>query len=267
MSSDDSPRTVFLLTDFGAGSPYVGAMKAVMLGIAPSLRIVDLCHDVPPQDVTAGALILGSLRRHIPPRSVVAAVVDPGVGSRRQLLAAAAGGIVWIAPDNGLLSCILPRRIPGGCLRRIAHKSLWLPRVSRTFHGRDIIAPVAARLASGMPIESVGPGAARHVRLRFPAPRRDRTGISGRVVYADRFGNLVTNITEKMVSTLAAGGPITVRIAGRTISGLSATYSDAKPGRLLALVGSFERLEIAVRNGSAAAELGAGPGDPVRVER
>jgi len=252
---------ISLLTDFGPGSVYVGQMHAVLRRLAPDVPIVDLAHDCPAGRVEAAAYILRRSVLHFPPDSVHVVVVDPGVGTSRAVLGARAGEQVFVGPDNGVLA----EAVEGGEVRRVENPALMAERISSTFHGRDIMAPVAARLATGTPLESVGP---RVRPLRLPAQLEYADGaVVGRVLMADRFGNLITNIPLDLVGQVGApGGRVRVRIGAAFIDGLVGTFGDVPPGRALAYIGSGGHLEIAVNEGCAAKALGLGIGDPVRVE-
>lgn len=255
---------ISLITDFGLQDEYVGLLKAVILGIDPSATLVDLSHAVEPQDLAAAAFLLESSWRHFPPGSIHLVVVDPGVGTRRALLYHEAGGQRFLAPDNGVLSLVID---PQGTtvLRRVEHPPLPRACVSPTFHGRDILAPVAAYLAKGGDAAALGPEIAPDAitRLADLRPERSPDGrIIGRIVHIDRFGNLVSNIPA---ADLAAGRPVEVRLAGQAIAGLRTTYADGEGGRPLALVGSRGYLEIAVNRGSAQRYFDVRKGEAVEV--
>ncbi len=252
------PPLVALTTDFGLEDPFVGVMKGVILGICPGARIVDLTHGIPPQDVLAGCLALGEAAPYFPPGTVHVAVVDPGVGSARAALAVRTPRFLFVAPDNGILSFLSPDEVLE--VRRLENPDLWLHPVSRTFHGRDVFAPVAAHLARGVPLAEVGPEHAELRRLHLPEPVPEPGAVRGEVLGFDRFGNAVTNIRARDLPRPGRA----VEVAGRTVP-LLGTYAEAPPGRPLALWGSWGRLEVSVRDGSARQVLGLGKGDPVRV--
>ncbi len=252
------PPLVTLTTDFGLQDPFVGVMKGVILGICPGARIVDVTHGIPPQDVLAGCLALGDAAPYFPPDTVHVAVVDPGVGSDRPAVAVRTARALFVAPDNGLLSFLRPDEVLE--VRRLENPDLWLHPVSRTFHGRDVFAPVAAHLARGVPLADVGPEHPGLRRLHLPGPVREPGAVRGEVLGFDRFGNAVTNIRE---GDLPRPGRA-AEVAGRRIP-LLGTYAETAPGRALALWGSSGRLEVSVREGSAREALGLRRGDPVRV--
>jgi hypothetical protein len=256
------PGVITLLSDFGLRDAFVGILKGVILGINPQARIVDLTHDVPPQDVRAGAWLLRSAVPFFPDATVHVAVVDPGVGSaRRAILVETARGYL-IGPDNGLLSlaaAALGRR----AVRLIENHDLFRHPVSQTFHGRDIFAPVAAHLSRGVSPQRVGPEIGDVIELHVPSPHRTATGVAGEVVYTDRFGNLITNIDERSLNF--PHRRVSVSIAGRPVVGPVSAYAAVPEGTALAIIGSWGMLEIAVHNGNAAGTFAAGPGTPVTV--
>lgn len=248
-----------LTTDFGLDDPYVGVLKAVILGLAPNVRVVDLTHGIPPQDVPAACLALEAARHYFPPGTVHLAVVDPGVGTARRGLVVATERDLWVAPDNGLLS-FLPRDEVREA-RILENEEFWLRPASRTFHGRDIFAPVAARVASGTPLSVFGPAAGEFHRLALPAAERTASGVRGEVVAFDRFGNAFTSIRE---ADLPCAEPA-ILAAGRRLPWREA-YACAQTGEPLALLGSSGRVEIAVREGSARETLGLRRGDEVLAQ-
>ncbi len=248
------PPVITLTTDFGGQDPFVGIMKGVILGICPRARLVDLVHELPPQDVLAGCLALESAAPFFPPGTVHLAVVDPGVGTDRPAVAVATQAAWFVAPDNGLLSFLDPAEIRE--VRRIENPALWLHPVSFTFHGRDVFAPVAAHLAAGESPERIGPRLEGIRRLPCPEPHPTAEGVAGQVLTFDRFGNAVTNLRRHH------GPGRSVRVAGREIP-LVRTYAEVGPGQALALWGSTDRLEISVREGSARGLLGLTRGMPV----
>ena len=266
-----------LTTDFGTADGYVAAMKGVMLGINPGLALVDVSHEVPPQNVPHGAFVLAEAVRHFPAGAVHLAVVDPGVGGRRKPLLLVTPDASYVAPDNGLLTHALARYgsahepraewlspirapLPPGCRAfELTNARYRLPEVSQTFHGRDVFAPAAAHLSTGVPPEEFGPLVAEVIWLNVPPPAEGDGEIEGRVVHVDRYGNLISNIA---LDDSRAGG-VVVEMEGLRVEGLSHSYEEADG--VLAIVGSHGTVEIAVRDGSAARQLGAGVGARVRV--
>jgi S-adenosylmethionine hydrolase len=258
---------VVLLTDFGYLDHYAGVMKGVIASIASQARIIDLTHGIPPQQVAAGALLLAQSWRFFPPRSVFVAVVDPGVGTMRLPIAIETrAGARFLGPDNGLLwMAASAARIK--TIVQIGAARYRLPEVSSTFHGRDIFAPAAAWLARGIKLSALGPRLAKMITLETglgvqETPRMLR----GKVVYADGFGNLVTDISNLQVSRFAehsGADRLMLEVGDHPRFGLYAAYGEVAVGAPLGLIGSFGMLEIAVRDGNAAAHFGVGPGTPV----
>lgn len=240
---------VTLLTDFGTADGYVGEMKGVILSRAPEATIVDITHDVPPQDVESGRLALARIWRRFPPGTVHVCVVDPGVGSARDAIAVASDGRFLVGPDNGLLS---PALLLAGA------RAVRLPvpaGASATFHGRDVFAPAGAALASGAALDSLGEPASAPIVRRTPEPRRLPDGsIRGEVIAVDRFGNAITNLVGRR------GGNVEVR---GTLLPVRRTYTESASGVPTAVVGSTGLIEVAVRDGSAAATLGLARGSEV----
>lgn len=258
-----SPRVITLTTDFGLRDPYVAAMKGVILNITPQAILVDITHEVPPQNIREGAYVLDKASRYFAPGTVHVAVVDPGVGSARRPLAVQTDHAFYVLPDNGLITPILRRE----SLVRAVHLTnpdYWLPEVSHTFHGRDIFAPVAAYLARGVPLESLGTPVEDLVLLSWSEARALPDGsVEGVVVHIDRFGNIVTNIPASLLD----GDPErwTFQVSQHRLRGLKSAYTDVPVGASLALIGSNKTLEFSIREGNAAATWGVQAGDPVRA--
>ena len=259
-----SGPVITLLTDFGLEDGYVGAMKGVILSICPRARLVDITHLVPPGEIRSGAYVLHSAYGYFPPGSIHVGVVDPGVGSSRKAVALQAGKHAFIGPDNGLFSWILHCE-PGWKCRSLENEGTWRSEVSKTFHGRDIFAPVAAHLASGVSLEDLGPLHDPLVSDWVRVAETD-TGLRGEVIHVDRFGNVVTNVREKDLLAAWPGGNWHVLVGGMPVKGTVGTYSEGPRGTPVALLGSCGHLEIAVNHGDASRLLGLFPGDPVTVE-
>ncbi len=250
------PTIIAVLTDFGTSDPYVGIMKGVIARIAPDARVIDISHGVPPQDVLVGALWLDSAVDWFPPDTIFLIVVDPGVGSARRVVACEIGEQRFVCPDNGLLSAVA-QRLGIGAAVVACEERYHLSGGSSTFHGRDIMSPVAAHLAAGVSLERLGPPAGELELLALPRARRALDMVVGEVIYTDHFGNLITSI---LASELPAGARI--EVGGQRLP-LGRTYAQVERGEPLALVGSTGRLEISVRDGSAARDLALGAGDAV----
>lgn len=248
---------ITLTTDFGTADTFVAQMKGVILGIAPQARIVDITHHIPPQDVTTAALALDDTVDAFADGAIHVVVVDPGVGGSRAAIAVRTDRFTLIGPDNGVFSAVLARHT--------VHRGVTLTNpayhrhpTSATFHGRDIFAPVAGHLAAGCAFDDLGKGHSQLVTLDLPAPKPIADGLELRVLRIDHFGNLLTNLKQAD----CPAGPVVVQVGMVTVRGIRRTFADVSPGDAVAYFGSGGRLEIAVRNGDAAAEWRVKPGDP-----
>jgi S-adenosyl-L-methionine hydrolase (adenosine-forming) len=264
-----SANTIALLTDFGYRDHYAGVMHGVIAKIAPAAKMIDLTHGIPPQQIAAGALVLSQSWRFFPSRTIFLAVVDPGVGTERKAIAIdTRAGARFVGPDNGLL---FPAAVAAGIKRIVELQSRRhrLPEVSATFHGRDIFAPAAAWLARGVAMDQLGPALKQIVRLEFDGKvKQDARTLAGEVIYVDTFGNLITNLSRTRVDRFGSDFRqcrLSVRIRNRTPVGIFTAYGDEPAGVPLATFGSFDLLEIAVRDGSAAEHFAAGAGTPVKL--
>ncbi|MCC7473772.1 MAG: SAM-dependent chlorinase/fluorinase [Pirellulales bacterium] len=262
--AEATPAIITLTTDFGIGSRYVAAMKGVILSINPRVQIVDLTNAVPPQDIRAGAIALAETARWFPAGTIHVVVVDPGVGGKRRVIYAQMGQQHFIAPDNGVLSRLATIESPSKMIS-VENPKHWLPEVSRTFHGRDIMAPAAARLSLGLPPEELGPPASHWIELTWPEAQHVPNRIEGEVVEVDSFGNLITNITREMLDRVPRRDTVLIACEEHETQGIFATFSDQPPMTFMAHVGSTERLELAIVDENASAMLGVQVGAPVRV--
>ena len=245
---------ITLTTDFSTRDGFVGTMKGVIAGIAPNAKVVDLTHDLAPGDIRAGAFALAASCRFFPKGTIHLAVVDPGVGSRRKAIAVQTANGVFVGPDNGVLSWALAKE-KIGAIHALENKAYFLQSVSRTFHGRDVFAPVAAHLNRGVPIQNFGPALTDFVHLDWPEPGAGRGGFEGEVVYIDHFGNAITNLESRLLrGSDAASCEIYAR--HRRVCPLDTFYQAVAPKTPVALVGSSGFLEIAVNGGSAEKALG-----------
>ena len=237
---------ITLLTDFGTRDPYVATMKGV-IAARTSVAVADLSHDIAPFDVLEAAWFLRTAAPYWPEGTIFVCVVDPGVGTERKIVAVEHDSRIYLAPDNGLLSLAVPG---DAAAYSVENEALFLPSGSTTFHGRDRFAPVAAALANGASIETLGPRIRDIVRLPYEPPRYEADRAEGTIVAIDRFGNLITDIERARVPfdhfTLHAGSV--------TIERLEENYGDAEPGAFM-IVGSSGCIEISVANGSAAERL------------
>ena len=255
---------ITLTTDFGRDSHYVAVMKGVILSINPEARLVDVTHSVPAQNIRAGALAIEQATPWFPPDTLHVVVVDPGVGSERRIIYAEIAGQRYIAPDNGVLSRLAAQHTPAKIIS-IEERAFWLPRVSATFHGRDIMAPVAARLSRGLAAEQLGTCLDSLVLLTWPEVVILPRSIRGSIESIDSFGNLITDITESMLAETPRDESVRVMCDEHETLGIYRTYSEHPPATLLALIGSSGRLELAIVEENAAAMLGIAAGTPVVV--
>ena len=256
---------VTLLTDFGLHDPFVGIMKGIILGRCPDAQVVDLCHELPPHDILGAGFLLQTAARYFPPETIYVAVVDPGVGGARRALLAEIDGQRFLAPDNGLLSHVLAAA--SRCrVRALAAAEHWLHPVSATFHGRDVFAPVAGRLAAGMSPEAFGPEVRDPVRREIPQPCVDDLGrLVGQVVWIDRFGNCITNIAQRDLERWSGSGKSGIRILAkdRPLGWLVACFEAVGRGEGGAVLGSTGHVELFVNQGHCAQVCGLGSGDPI----
>jgi len=278
ISGSNMGAIITLTTDLGLNDAYVAVMKGVILGINPEARIIDICHTIAPQNILQGAFVLSTAYEFFPGRTVHVVVVDPGVGTERRAIILRTPLADFVAPDNGVLSYVIRqsstgpentadrRQIePGSGLEAVAitNSRLWRSPVSPTFHGRDIFAPVAARLSLGLPPIDFGEPVSSITTLPLPHPYRMPDGVLvGHIIHIDGFGNLITDVRSgDLPQTRQA---ITIEIGNESISGLSRVYAEG-PG-LLALIGSSGYLEIALPGGSAHALVGVKAGDELRIK-
>ena len=257
------PNIITLTTDFGLADPFVGIMKGVISGIAPDADVVDITHDIRSYDVLEAAFIIDTAYRFFPAGTIHVIVVDPGVGSPRRPIAAAVKDHMFVAPDNGVLSYVLQTDVdvPPPAAYWIKNQKLFLSVVSQTFHGRDIFAPVAAHLARGTAIESVGPRISDFVRKSLPKPRLEGDKVLGTVLRIDKFGNIITNLKRCDLRT-----DFRIHVGGLVIMRLCANFSEAEPGEFFAVEGSTGYIELSLNQGSAASRLNVGVGAEIELE-
>jgi S-adenosyl-L-methionine hydrolase (adenosine-forming) len=256
-----TPALVTLTTDFGEDGPYVAAMKGVLLGINPAARLVDLSHQIPPQDLLHAAFFLRHALPYFPPGTIHVVVVDPGVGTERAALYVEVAGQRILVPDNGCWTLLEAAGRPDQVIR-LTEPAYWRQPVSATFHGRDIFAPVAGHLSLGLDPVRLGEPMAEWVRLTVPQPQVSGGRLMGEVVFIDHFGNLITNLPAERLPP----GSLRVRVGPHDVTRRVRTYGEAEAGSVVALVSSSGLLEIAVSQGNAARQLGAAVGTPVAVE-
>ena len=291
------PRVITLLTDFGNQDAYVGIMKGVIAGINPFANIVDICHSVPPQDIFSGAYLLYTSYKYFTRKTIHVAVVDPGVGSRRDIVCVETKDYFFLVPDNGLLSFIIQEEKPKSIIR-VTNNKYFLPLPSSTFHGRDVFAPVAAHLSLGVKPQQLGIKINQLEQLDIPKPVPKKTGqVEGRIIHIDRFGNLITNVTKEQlmqhdhrqsifktqmkeitlpISLPSQGGDeggvkinlkcLETTIGKKKIVGLSKTYTDVQAGEPLVLIGSAGFLEVSINQGNAQKYFKADKGSKIIIE-
>jgi S-adenosylmethionine hydrolase len=257
---------ITLTTDFGMEDGNVGVMKGVIYSINPYASIVDLTHDIAPQDIADAAYVLRRNYAYFPQGTIHLVVVDPGVGSERRAIAVQTAQAFFVAPDNGVLTYVL-QDLRQKCEKMrivdLTNPAYWSPRVSKVFHGRDIFAPVAAHLSLGVEVTALGEEIEDMIILSpLRLEMRDRS-ITGQVAHIDHFGNLLTNVPESDLSSLGDG--VTIKVAEREIKGLSSTFAQGQSGELIAYIDSSGHLAIAVVNGSAQQLLKSQVGHLVEV--
>jgi S-adenosylmethionine hydrolase len=261
-----SNPVITLTTDYGTNDHLVGVLKGVILRILPNASIVDINHHVVPFDVLDGALTIAAAYRYFPARTVHLVVVDPGVGTARRPILVTADQSYFVAPDNGVLSLIYERE-PSVLVRHITSEHYFLNPVSKTFHGRDIFAPVAAWMAKTLQTEAMGEEISDYLKFALPRPKAAGSVKKGVVLRVDSFGNLVTNFTaEDLPQAGGANGKIKLQVAGKSVEKLAQTFAEGAAGEPVALVGSSGFVEIAVNKGHAARVLAANRGAEVILE-
>lgn len=258
---------ITLLTDFGDQDPFVASMKGVILTINPHATLVDLSHHVPPHSVEDAAYLLKSCYRYFPEGTVHVAVVDPGVGSARRAITVKSSRYFFLAPDNGVLNYIFDDEQPVE-VREINQRKFRRESPGRTFDGRDLFAPAAARLAKQEPFESYGPVIGDYQTFPIAQPHWEQATLVGEIVYVDRFGNLISNLTQQHleeVRLVAKGRQLSILIGKRIIEGLVESYSEGMAEKPSALINSDGKLEVFLKEASAADLLQVGRGARIEV--
>ncbi|MFC2033741.1 S-adenosyl-l-methionine hydroxide adenosyltransferase family protein, partial [Chloroflexota bacterium] len=265
-----------LTTDFGSADAYAAAMKGVILDINPDAMLVDICHTIEPQSISQAAFVLGTVYEFFPQRTIHLVVVDPGVGTARRAIILRTPQADFVAPDNGVLSYVIQQYsiktvdfeskqseiAPGLEAVAITNPKLWRSPVSPTFHGRDIFAPVAAYLSTGLPLADFGEVISSIIVLPLSQPHKETDGtLTGHILHIDHFGNLITNVNPGDLPEKEQ--PVKVEVGNKLITGLNRTYAEGE--NLLALIGSSGRLEIALKNGNASICLNVRVGDEVKI--
>ncbi|WP_069131147.1 SAM hydrolase/SAM-dependent halogenase family protein [Rhodohalobacter halophilus] len=254
---------VTLTTDFGLQDHYVSVMKAVMLEVSPDLRFIDISHQIPPQDIMAGAWVLKNASMEFPPGTVHLVVVDPGVGTERHAVAVKIQDQLFVGPDNGIFSLIGDEYEYEAY--RLSNSKFWKKKPSNTFHGRDIFAPVAAHLANGVSLSDLGEPVEELVTYRWAVPISDRDGIQGWVIHIDRYGNLVTNITSEMIRESVNSSRFRIYAGNTILDKIVPTFNSVEDGEPAAYIGSSDTLEIAINKGNAQEMLGVQKGAQISI--
>ena len=256
---------ITLTTDFGSGDYAVAQMKGVILSIAPAVKLVNLSHEIPPQDVLTAQVLLENTTAYFPDGTVHLVAINPGVGTEQRAIAARLGKSYFVGPDNGLITPLLERAEANGWRVEIVNANqpeYWRAQVSNVFHGRDVFAPIAAHLAQGTPLHALGERISDPLRRPIPAPQIIENGWRGEVIQVDHFGNLAVNLKSIHLKDMKTAN---FWVNETEIRGLSSTFGEGQPGELLALFDSSDRLSICMVNGSAAKRLNASPGTIVEV--
>ncbi len=256
-------KIIAILTDFGLKDPYVGVIKAIMLGINPNVVLVDFSHEVESQNIKEAAFLLRCYYKDFPKDSIFLAVVDPGVGSKRRAILVRTRDYFFVGPDNGIFSFLFLEEPHYTCYS-LENKHFFKEAISSTFHARDIFAPVCAYLSCGIKPEDFGPKIEDPIILKGISPNKKDNCVEGEVLHIDKFGNLITNIHPKVCEEFLKRSHLTIYIKDQEVPFVT-TYSDVKPGELLSLWGSSKFLEISVNQGSATDRLNVRLGEKVRV--
>jgi len=254
---------ITLTTDFGVQDHYVGVMKAVMLSTAPGVTMIDISHEIPPQDIMAGAWVVKNSALLFPPRSVHLVVVDPGVGTPRKPIAIQIEDQFFVGPDNGIFSLIADQHEHHAV--ELTDPQFWRPAPSNTFHGRDIFAPVAAHLANGTDINKLGEPLKGLETYRWAVPISDKDGVQGWIIHIDHFGNLVTNIPTEMIYEAGRDAQIKIYVGNTILDKIVDTFGEVTEGEPAAYIGSAGMLEIAINKGNAHKMLGVEKGAQISI--
>ena len=254
---------ITLTTDFGLQDYYVSAMKAVILGIAPDVRLIDISHEIPSQDIMAGSWVLKNSSLLFPSGTVHLVVVDPGVGTDRNPVAVKVRDHYFVGPDNGIFSLITEEHNYEAV--KLDNDQFWREETSNTFHGRDIFAPVAAHLSRGEPLSELGSTIDELVTYRWAVPVADKDGVQGWVIHIDKFGNLVTNLSELLIDEVVGERDIKIYLGNTILDEIVSTFGAVPEGEPAAFIGSSGMLEIGINKGNAAEMLGVQKGAQISI--
>lgn len=253
---------ITLTTDFGTSDSYVGSMKGAIFNINPDCQVVDITHEIAPQDIMGGAFCLAAAYPFFPKRTIHIAVVDPGVGGERRPILVETAGHLFVGPDNGLFTLVFEES-KSIEIRELVNDYYFRKPVSRTFHGRDLFGPVAAHISLGVPTEKMGPTIEDFVVISVPDPIIEENGIQGEVIYLDRFGNGITNLKESLISSVFKIRTPHIMVGALEIGTIQETYDTVAEGAPISLIGSSGYLEVAIRGGDAKEFFGLKKGDAV----
>ncbi|WP_020404211.1 SAM hydrolase/SAM-dependent halogenase family protein [Gracilimonas tropica] len=256
-------QIITLTTDFGTQDYYVSAMKAVMLGIAPDVRFVDVSHEIPPQDIMAGAWVIRNTAFLYPPGTVHLVVVDPGVGTSRNPIALKIKDQYFVGPDNGIFSLFFNEFKYEAW--KLNNPEFWQKAVSNTFHGRDVFAPVSAHLSNGVSLKEIGEPIEDLVTYHWAVPIADKDGLQGWVLHIDRFGNLVTNLTKDLIEDHLKKKSVKIYVGNTMLNKIVNTFGDVEEGEPAAFIGSSGNLEIGINKGNAARMLSVDKGAQISI--
>jgi S-adenosylmethionine hydrolase len=256
-------NVITLTTDFGLQDYYVSAMKAVMLGIAPEVRLVDISHDIPSQDIMAGSWILHNSAMLFPSGTVHTVVVDPGVGTDRKPIALKIDDQYFVGPDNGIFSLLTAEKDFKAV--RLSNVKYWRSNPSNTFHGRDIFAPVAAHLSQGVELEELGESLDDLVTYRWSVPIADKDGLEGMVIHIDKFGNLITNLPASLIEDVIEDKSVKIYVGNTILDEIVTTFGSVTEGEPAAYIGSSGMLEIGINKGNAEKMLGVQKGAQISL--
>ncbi len=254
---------ITLTTDFGLQDYYVSAMKAAILGIAPEVRLVDISHEIPSQDIMAGSWVLKNSAMLFPPGTVHVVVIDPGVGTERNPVALRVEDQYFIGPDNGIFSILTSEK--DFEVVKLSNEKYWGEHRSSTFHGRDIFAPVAAHLSTGVDLADLGEPLEELVTYRWAEPIADKDGLQGWVIHIDKFGNLVTNISEELIKEVIDDKNVKIYVGNTILDEIVDTFASVPEGEPIAYIGSSGMLEVGVNQGDAEEMLGVQKGAQISL--
>jgi S-adenosylmethionine hydrolase len=257
------PKIITLTTDFGLQDYYVSAMKAVMLGIAPDARFVDISHEIPSQDIMAGSWVLKNSAMLFPPDTVHVVVVDPGVGTDRDAVALRIEDQYFVGPDNGIFSILTEAKDYKAV--RLTNSKFWGDKASNTFHGRDIFAPVAAHLSNGVDFKNLGEPVEELVTYRWAEPIADKDGLQGWVIHIDKFGNLITNLSADLIESVIGDKSVKIYVGNTILDEIVTTFGSVLEGEPAAFIGSSGMLEIGINKGNAREMLGVQKGAQISL--